>query len=100
MIEKILSPLLNVIRFHKKKVGLFVVLFLVFLYFIFPFNDLGDFVAQKVSEATSGQVFVGFDTLDINLLPEPGIAMSNVQVETPFTPKLTAKNLSLAPNIA
>jgi type II secretion system protein N len=100
MLEKLLSPILNVIKFHKKKVTLFSLLTLFFLYFIFPFNDLGDFVALKVSEATNGQVFVGFDTLDINLIPEPGIAMSNVQVETPFTPKLTAKNLSLAPNIA
>ena len=100
MIEKILAPILNTVRFHKKKVGLLFFLFLFFLYFMFPFNDLGDLVAQKVSDATNGQVFVNFDTLDLSLFPEPGVSLSNVQVETPFIPKLRAQTLTLAPNIA
>jgi type II secretion system protein N len=100
MIEKIFSPIFSVLRNHKRKAAIFLLLYLVFLYFLFPFNDLGDLVAQKVSDATSGQVFVNFDTLDLNLFPEPGVALKNVTVETAFTPRLSAKLLTLAPSIA
>jgi len=100
MIEKILQPLLNIIRNHKKKLALLLGLYIVFLYLFFPFNDLGDLVAQKVSELTSGQVFVNFDSLGFNILPQPGFALTNVTVETSYFPKLSASSLSLSPSIA
>jgi type II secretion system protein N len=100
MISKIIEPILTVIRYHKKKIALFLGFYLVFLYFLFPFNDLGDFVSKYISEKTAGQVLVNFDTVDLSLIPQTGLELGEVQVETPFTPRLTAKTLFLAPNIA
>jgi len=75
-------------------------LYIFFLYLLFPFNDLGDLVASKVSELTSGQIFINFDTLDLSIVPQPGLELTNVNVETAFTSRLTAKSLSVAPNVA
>ncbi len=100
MISKILEPILNLFRFHKKKILMFPVFFLVFFYLLFPFNDLGDLVASKVSELTGNQVFVNFDSLGLGLVPQPHVNMENVVVESPYFPKLTVGELSLAPNLA
>lgn len=70
-----------------------------FLYFMFPFNDLGDFAEAKISEMTSKQVQVNFEKLDLALVPQPAMALSNVSVSTPATPSLTAKSLSIAPSL-
>src|ERR1700683_2627987 len=74
-------------------------MYFLFIYFFFPFNDLGDLVSGKISEATQGQVFVDFEKLDLSLFPQPGLALSKVVIENPFTPALTAKYISVAPNL-
>ncbi len=99
MISNILSPIFSLLRFHKKKLGALLLFYLFFLYWLFPLNDMGDFVAVKVSELTARQIFVNFDTLQFNLVPQPGLALSNVIVETPFTPAITAKYLTASPSI-
>jgi type II secretion system protein N len=99
VISKAINAFFNIFRYHKRKIFLLASLYSFFLYLLFPFNDLGDLVASKVSEMTGGQVFVNFDTLNLSIIPQPGLALTNVNVETAFTPKLTAKSLSVAPNV-
>jgi type II secretion system protein N len=99
MLNKLLQPIFNLVRFHKRKMALLLGLYVFFMYFLFPFNDLGDLVSTKISEATQGQVFVDFDNIDLSLVPHPGLALSKVTIETPFAPALTAKSLSVAPSI-
>lgn len=70
-----------------------------FLYLLFPFNDLGDLVSSKVSEATGGQLYVTFDKLDISMFPSPGLALENVFVESVFFPGIKAQSLSASPSI-
>jgi len=98
MLNKILNPIMNIIRFHKKKLAALIGFYIFFLYIVFPFNDLGDLVSGKISQATQGQIFVEFDKIGLSLLP-PGLGLSKVTIETPFAPPLTTKYLSVAPNI-
>jgi type II secretion system protein N len=99
MLSKILDPIMNIIRFQKKKIALLLGLYIVFLYILFPFNDLGDLVSGKISQATQGQVFLDFDNISLSLFPTPGLSLSKVTVETPYAPALTAKSISIAPSI-
>lgn len=99
MLSKIFTPVLNLFRFHKKRIALYFAMVTVFLYFIFPFNDLSDLVTAKVSEATAGQIYVGFDKLDLALLPTPGLSLHNVLVDSSYFPELKAKYLSASPSI-
>ena len=94
-----INPILNIFRNHKLKIlGLFLS-FIFFMYLLFPFNDLGDFVATKIAQVTQSQVIVDFDSLTFSFFPQPGLSLTNVSVETPFTPSLTAKYLEVAPSI-
>ncbi|MCC6278591.1 MAG: type II secretion system protein GspN [Oligoflexia bacterium] len=99
MISKLLAPIINIARFHKSKMVLCFGLYLVFLYFMFPFNDLGDKVATMINQASGGQVVLSFETMDASLFPQVGITMSEVEVTTPFFPKLSTQSLSLSPSI-
>lgn len=95
-----LEPILNIVRHHKKKIGFFLLSFLVFLYFLFPFNDMGDYVANKITQVTKGQVFVKFDTLDIGLIPQPSLELSKVVVDSAFVPELNIGRLAVSANLA
>jgi len=99
MLNKTLAPLLNLIQFQKKRLAILLGLYFLFLYFLFPFNDLGDLVSAKVSQVTQGQVFLDFEKISFSLFPTPGLALSKVDIETPYAPALTAKSLSVAPSI-
>jgi type II secretion system protein N len=70
-----------------------------FLYFLFPFNDLGDKVAAQINQATGGQVSLNFENLDLRTIPTPGISLTEVEVLTPTFPKIFAKNIVLSPNL-
>ncbi|MBK9293364.1 MAG: type II secretion system protein GspN [Oligoflexia bacterium] len=94
-----LSSFFGFFRKQKSKIMLGMFLFIIFLYLFFPFNDLGDLVSAKVSEATQGQVFVSFDRLNLNIIPSPGITLSEVILETPGIPILKAGELIARPSI-
>lgn len=94
-----LQFVLNVLRFHKLKIALFVFASLVFAVVIFPYDDLSDYVTTQISAATAQQVYVRFDSMDLDVLPAPGVHMEKVSVETPSFPRLEMAELTLAPSI-
>ncbi len=99
MLSNMWGMISGVFKFHKRKILIFVGLTLILTYIFFPFNDLSDLVTSKVSELTSGQVFVGFDNLNLSLLPSPGLSLSNVFLEMPAVPPLKAKSITARPSI-
>lgn len=94
-----LSNFFSIFKYHKKKIALGYFLVMIFLYFLFPFNDLGDLVTSKVSDASQGQVYLNFEKLDLSLIPSPGIALSDVTLETSQLPALKAGYLEARPSM-
>jgi len=84
----------------SKKITLkmFLTFFLSVIFFVllFPFNDLGDLVTSKISDATSGNVYLVFDKMALSFLPL-GIQVSQVTVETPTAPSLKMDSLAASP---
>lgn len=70
---------------------------LFFFAWLFPFSDLSDVVTTMVARGTGNQIYVQFDTLDLNLLPVPAVSAKNVSVDTPALPSLQAKWMKFSP---
>ncbi|MES2856331.1 MAG: type II secretion system protein GspN [Bdellovibrionota bacterium] len=87
----------NIFKFHKFKIVLIFVFALIFGFILFPFGDLSDVVTAKVSEYTGGQVYLQFDDLNVSALPAPGVALTEVLVETQTLPSLKAGELNVRP---
>lgn len=93
------SELSKLIR-KLKKPFLYSILFtLLFFLFRFPTEDLGDLVSTKVSEITQNQVFLQFSNFSFNITP-PGLEFTEIFLETPFTPGLSAEEISFTPSIS
>lgn len=99
MFEK-LSQLLKFIKEGKGK--LFVMIFssLVFLFFLFPFDDLSDFISSQVSKLSNNSVYLQFDKLKMSLFPQPGVKMDQVYMESTSTPALSIEELTITPSIS
>lgn len=94
-----LQKIVDVFKFHKKKIFLFLAAIVVFLVLLFPYDDLGDIVTQKVSELTQKQVYLQFDEMGFSLYPQPGIRLEKVYVESAFAPTLKLGALAIAPSL-
>ncbi len=92
--------LLSLIRSHKDKVFILLVSPLFFLFFLFPFDDLSDLVTSQVSALTNNSFYVQFDKLKMSLLPQPGVKMDQVFVQTPGTPPISISELLVSPSIS
>ncbi len=72
---------------------------IVFLFLLFPMDDLGDLVSVQVAEKTNQQVFLQFDHMNLSLL-DFGISFDNISVETPVTPPISAEELTISPSFS
>lgn len=97
---QIVNSFLNIFRFHKMKVLLFVVLVFVFSIWLFPYNDVGDVATAKIYELSGQQVFLKFSNMNFSVVPRIGFEFTDVSVETPLFPTLKADSVSMAPSIA
>src|SRR5690606_18249189 len=89
----------NLFRFHKMKMGLFVLFFIAFFVMLFPYNDLGDLVTAKVSQYTQNSVYLQFSDLNPSLFPTLGLEFENVSVDTPVLQSIKANRLTIHPSI-
>lgn len=97
--DKVIQFFLNIFRFHKKKI-LFLLGSTIFCTIIlFPFDDLTDYITLQVTKATQSNVYLQFDGLSFGLMPQLGIKMENVIVESIFAPSLAIKTLGFAPKL-
>lgn len=99
MVGKIIQFILDLFRYHKAKIGTVLAATLVFAVALFPYSDLGDLVTAKVAALTANQVYLKFDDMGLNLIPQPGFELRKVVVETPFLPALAAEELAISPSI-
>ena len=88
-------------RFLKNNLGkicLTLLFCIIFVFTLFPFGDLSDFISSKVSTITGNQVYLQFDQLQINPL-SASVSLDNVLLETKQLDNLTIKNLTAIPSI-
>lgn len=96
--EKLLQ-LFKVIKDGKGKIFLTLFSAIVFLFLLFPFDDLSDLISSLVSKVTNNGVYVQFEKLKMSLFPQPGVKMDHVYIESIRTPALSAQELVITPSI-
>jgi len=73
---------------------------LLFILFLFPFGDLGDYVSTQIFQRSNNQVFLNFDRMELAAFPSPGIQFDQVYLETPKTSPLSSQSLSIFPSFS
>ncbi len=96
---QLLAPITNLFRNHKLKILTFFVSLILFLVWLFPFEDIGDLVTTQISHLSGNQIYVSFDQLDLAVIPQPGLEMSKVKVETVGLPALDMGHLFVSTSI-
>ncbi|MFS4460287.1 type II secretion system protein GspN [Bdellovibrio sp. HCB2-146] len=92
--------LLTLLKNSKGKIFVMVVSSFVFLFFLFPFDDLSDLISSQVSKMTNNSFYVQFERLKMSLFPTPGVKMDQVYIESIRTPALSAEELVITPSVA
>ncbi|XGC82169.1 type II secretion system protein GspN [Bdellovibrio bacteriovorus] len=95
-----LRSFLKIIREGKAKIFAMVLSALVFLFFLFPFDDLSDLISSQVAKLSNNSVYVQFERLKMSLFPTPGVKMDHVYIESIRTPALSAEELVITPSVA
>ncbi len=86
----------NLLKYHKKKIALVVLLIFLFFILLFPYKDLSNLLTFQVSKATQNQVFLRFDKIGLSFLPGLGIKLTDVRIDTPSLPTIQVDQLSIA----
>ncbi|WP_413613296.1 type II secretion system protein GspN [Bdellovibrio sp. HCB-110] len=95
-----LRELITLIRKGKGKIFVMVLSALVFLFFLFPFDDLSDLISSQVSKLSNNSIYVQFERLKMSLFPQPGVQMDQVYIESIRTPALSAQELVITPSVS
>ncbi len=98
--KQVLQSLLNVFKYHKKKIFFFFGSVIFGIVILFPYDDLSDFITQQVTQETQSNVYLQFDGLSFGLMPQLGIKMENVLIETVYAPTMSVKTLGFAPKVS
>lgn len=83
---------------HKWKIFSTLGLTLVFLFILFPINDLNDLITSQVSKLTKKNVFVQFESMSFNPLV-PKLTLEKVFVEGKSIPTITSEILTVSPSL-
>lgn len=94
-----LRTFLKIIGQAKGKIFLMILSSLVFIFLLFPFDDLSDLISSQVSKLSNNTVYLQFEKLKLSLFPQPGVKMDQVYIESIRTPALSAEELVIAPSI-
>lgn len=89
----------RLVKESKGKIFLMIFSTIVFLFVLFPFDDLSDLISSQVSRLSNNSVYVQFDRLRMSLFPTPGVKLNDVYIETIRTPALSSSSLTITPSI-
>lgn len=96
----ILTPILNIFKFHKFKIFFVFFLTIVFYVLFFPYHQLSGIIEGQISKASRGQTQVSFSDLSLSIVPF-GISANKVSVYTPQMPSpLFIDRAYIRPSIA
>jgi type II secretion system protein N len=83
---------------HKSKLFITILSALVFIFVLFPFNDISDLASSKIAELSHNQLLVSFENLKLGLFPSPEVDMDQVSIDIANMPTLKAQSLSVSPS--
>lgn len=96
-----MNLIIKSIRFlltHKWKIVSTVLFTVVFLFLLFPFKDLNDFISTQVSKITNKAVYFQFEDLSLNPITA-SVTLEKAIVETAALDGLTMDQVSVRPSI-
>lgn len=99
MLQKIARFIINIFKFHKKKILVIIASAIIFALWLFPYEDISDLVTEKIAQASQNQVFVTFEKLSLSFLPVLGLEMQEVKLELQDLPAIEVKALSIYPSL-
>ena len=99
ILKSLISFLVDIVRFHKKKVFLCFSFVGIFTVLLFPYNELGEALVDQIAKATNNQVSIRFKDFKMSPIPIPSLIITNVQVDTPPYPTLNIGALKITPSI-
>lgn len=89
----------KLLKENKGKIVVMIFSAFVFLFVLFPFDDLSDFISSQVSKLSNNSVYVTFERLKMSIFPTPGVKMDQVYIESIRTPALSAQELTITPSV-
>jgi type II secretion system protein N len=84
---------------QKWKILFTLVACIMFLFILFPFKDLNDFISGQVCFLTGNRVYLQFEDMHINPVTA-SVTMDNVLIETTEIDSLNINSLSASPSLA
>lgn len=90
----------KLLKENKGKIAVMIFSAFVFLFVLFPFDDLSDLISSQVSKLSNNTLYVQFERLKMSLFPTPGVAMDQVYIESLSTPALSAQELVITPSVS
>lgn len=94
-LKKAFKALMN----SKLKILVALVSVVIFVFVLFPFNDLGDFVSTQVAKVTGNKLFLQFEELKMSIFPTPGMKFHQVYVEAAGFSGVSAQDIKFTPSI-
>jgi type II secretion system protein N len=82
-----------------RKIGLLLVLAVLFFVTLFPFADLNDWISAQIADASGNQIFIEFEDAGIDIIPNTGLNLSGVSLDTPSFGPLKISEITLLPSI-
>lgn len=102
-LQNLIEPLLKFLKTQKlnslKVISVFLILFLLMSFYLFPFNDLSDYATTQIYLNTQKNVYAQFDNLELNLLPFPSVSADDLTVDTRQLPQITAQHVVITPSL-
>jgi type II secretion system protein N len=89
---------MKIAKILLKSFAIFISFTFIFLFLLFPFNDLSQLVSDQVSKATQNRVFLQFQNLSLSLFPV-GVQLKQVSVDTTTGLQLKLGELILQPSV-
>ncbi len=97
-LKPILSWVLQNLKKIRKYIFLVLCLTVVFYVFIFPFDDLSEWISRKVQEVSQNQLMVSFSKVHLQWVPL-GLNLEQMRLQMQGLPPLNIADLAISPGI-
>ncbi len=97
-----MNAIIRSLRFlfrHWLKIVLTFWFAVIFMFVLFPVNDLNDLITMQVSKLTNKNVFLQFDSISLNPFG-PKVTLEKVSVDSGDYPTITVNELSASPSFS
>jgi type II secretion system protein N len=95
-----IKAVFNLVMTNKGKIFFALFSTFVFLFILFPFDDLSDLVSTQVSKVSGNAFYLQFQKLKMSLMPTPGLKMEKVFFQASNAPSVSLDSLTVTPSLS